>query len=494
MNSIKAVSKEKIKLKKLKKPLINIPKLSNPFSNSQSQRGSKDISWNNYFVFNKIPKCNIHDISRERSNKMVYKKPMTTSTKKIESYLKRNTTKNAMLNKTNITSENGQFYPRNKLTSYRIKMLSSAKNRINNMTQRNIFSPILKNGFKLNYVDANSTNLVNLDKIWDELSINNQYRNYFKYVYKELEPSYKEELYEKEIENINNVKNCLKDLKYFISLRKDDLSDIKKLNDELGKELLNKNSNGKEKILNQISDRIIILREHSINICKSMRKLKYYIFSINNLEKYDLDVLSKKFDFDKNYIIKMKSELKFLRDGFAKYYFNIENDQTPFLLKASDETKISEGDFFLRVIPITDEIRKEILDCNFYIHQELIAYQNVNYDNKNFRCISPLKRDYNFDEKITNLNDFRGSITERRKEENINGIENRVGKGSLAIWPDLKKYKDIDLYMENMKKKRRTIEVNKNGSANNIYRMNQFNNILKKDINNNIKAKEAINY
>ena len=492
MDSIKTFPKEKIKLKKfkkLKKPLIKIPKISNQFTNSQSQKGKKEISWGNYFMANKFSKYNIHDTSREKSDRLVNKKPISTSARKIESYLKENTTRNSMLNKNNNTSENGKFFPRSRLTSYRIKMLCSAKNKINNLTQRNIFSPILKNGFNLNYVDVNSTNLVNLDKIWDELSINKQYRNYFKYVYKELELNYKEELYEKEIEDINNVKNCLKDLKYFINLRKEDLSEIESLNDKLGQELLNKNSNGKEIILNKISDRIILLREHTINICKSMRKLKYYIFSINNLEKYNFNILSKKFDFDKNYIIKMKSELKFLREGFAKYYFNIENDQTPFLLKASDKTKISEGDYFLRIIPITDEIRKEIIDCNFYIHQELIAYQNANYDKKNFRCISPIKRDDQLIEKNINLNELKGSITERRRDEKINGIEDGIGTGSLAFWPGIKKYKNIEVFPENNGKRRRTIEVNKNGSANCIYRMNQFNIFFNKDINNKKKIK-----
>ena len=492
MNSIKTFPKEKIKIKKLKnlkKPLIKIPKLSNPLTNSPSQKdkGRKEISWDNYYILKKNSKIYNNDTSREKINRLSNKKSNNISAQKIDCYLKQNTTRNSMINKNNNTSGNGQLYPRSRLTSCRLKMLSSAKSRMNNLTQRNIFSPILKNGFNLNYVDVNSTNLINLDKIWDELGINKQYRKYFRYIYKELDPNYKAQLYQKEIEDTNSVKNCLKDLKYFINLRKEDLSDIKILNDKLGQELINKNSNGKEIILNQISDRFISLREHTVNICKSMRKLKYYVFSINNLDKYNFDLLSKKFDFDKNYIIKMKSELNFLRDGFTKYYFNIENDQTPFLLKASDETKISEGDYFLRVIPITDKIRNEILDCNFYIHQELIAYQSANFSKKNFRCISPIKKDEFFEEKKINLNELKGSITERRKDEKINGIGDRVGTGSLAFWPELKKYKDIDIIMENKKKKKRTIEINKNGSSNNIYRMNQFNIFIKKD--NFIKKK-----
>ena len=500
MNSLSTIPQEKIKLKKIKKtkkPIIKIPKISNPFTNSKTNKGVKEISWDNRFDFNKILHYHNIETSRENSHKLNNKNQINTSGRKIESYLRQSATRNSNLNQENNTSGNKQFYPKSRLTSYRIKMLCSAKSRINSLTQRNIFSPILKNGFNFNYVDINSTNLVNLDKIWDEFCINKQYRNYFKYVYKELDPSYKQELYQKEIEEIKDVQNCIKDLKYFINLRKEDLSEIKNMNDNLEQELLNKNQNGKEIILGQISGKIAILREHTVNICKSLRKLKYYIFSINNLEKYNFDKLSKKFDFDKNYLIKMKSELKFLREGFAKYYFNIENDQTPFLLKASDKTKINEGDYFLRVIPLTEELRKDILDCNYYIHQELIAYQNANFDRKNFRCISPIKRDgifieENFDKKFK-INQIKGSITERRKDEIINGIEDRVVSGSLRIWPNIKYSKDIDLYFET-KKKRRSIDVNKNRSSSNIYKINQFNNFFKKNLNTKKKIKGDINY
>ena len=231
-----------------------------------------------------------------------------------------------------------------------------------------------------------------------------------------------------------------------------------------------------------------------------MKKLKYYIFSVNNLGKYNFDELSKKFDFDKNYIIKMKSELKFLQDGFAKYYFNIENDQTPFLLKASDKTKITKGDYFLRIVPLSDELRKEILDCNFYIHQELIAYQNTNFKQKNFRCISPIRRDDLFLENITernqkiNMNNTGGYMTERRKEEKFNSIENMNKNEYQCRGKEFKKFYNFEPYLETNRKNRRTIDVNKIGSVNNIYKINYFNSFFKKNNNTKKKIRENINF
>ena len=80
------------------------------------------------------------------------------------------------------------------------------------------------------------------------------------------------------------------------------------------------------------------------------------------MDKYDIDLLSEKFNFDKNYLIKMKSELNFLKKGFAKYFFNIENDQTPFLLNASQkniENNKSNINFY--IVPLKKEIENDII-------------------------------------------------------------------------------------------------------------------------------------
>ena len=494
MNSITTFPKEKIRIKKfskIKKPIIKIPKISNQFPHPKTHRENKEISWDNNFLFQKIKnKNNSQEKIKFNKKNWTHKNSLHSSHKNITNFFEKNLniTNNSILDKILNKTPNNPIYPRNRLLSYRKKMIFSAKNKLDNLTQRNIYTPQLKNEFNFTNVDVNSTNLMNLEKKWNEFDINKQYRNYFKYIYRELEPEYKEELYNKEIEELNNVKKCIYDLKHFINLRTVDLCELKKLNDKLEQELINKNNNGKEAILNEISDKIISLREHTINICKSMRKLKFYIFSINNLGKYNFDIISKNFDFDKNYIIKMKSELKFLNEGFAKYYFNLENDQTPFLIKASDKTKKTKGDYFLRVIPLYYDKKKEILDCNFYIHQELIAYQNTNFNKKNFRCISPIKKDdFDFEKylelnKKFNISNLGGFNTERRKGE-INWIGNEFRN----------KYKDIDVYLEKNQKKRRTIEVNKNISAGNIYYINQFNNYFQKN-NNNLKRKIKGNF
>ena len=497
MNSNTLFSKDMNKPKIVKKPnipLIKIPKISNPFNISNSQRGAKDISFENNLIFHKILN---KDIFIDKSNKKPNQNTINSAFRNIDIYNKQNTTKNSILNRTkNLYLSNNQLKPKSGLNLYRLKMFNSDKSNKKILTQKNFKMPKIKNNFNLNYVDINSTNMINLEKLWDEFGINKQYRNYFKYIYKELETDYKDNLYLKETEELNNIKNIIKELKYFINLRKDILNEIKSLNDKLQQELLEKNNNGKEQILKEIIDKINLLRKHTINVCRSMQKLKSYMFSINSLDKYNLDIISKKFDFDKNYIIKMKFELNFLKEGFAKYYFNIGNDQTPFLLNASDEKKIPKGDLFLRVIPLDNELKKEILNWDFYIHKELIAYQNENLHKQIFRCISPIRQNEIIVEKKLENNRNRsmcdlggGYLTDKKSEQIINRIWDKKKENILD--EKLNKLKKIDDNLMKRIKKRNTIGKNKNVSSSNIYILNQYNNFFhknrKKKIKENIK-------
>ena len=472
--------KEKIKISELNKnkSLIKIPKIKNPFNDPKTNRHIRESNWNNRFIYSKIPN---YDSFKDK-NVLCNKKYINfINYRKIDNYLSSKSPKNYLLNQTNIDTTNiNQKYSNQLLFLNKTRIQTfSAKDKNYSFISKNYLSPLSNNN-----IDNNNQSLINLKKLWDELEILKPYRNYFNYIYKELETEYKEEIYQKEIQELNRVKLNIKSLKYYIGLRLEIIQEIKELNEKLGKELLNKNNNAKEILLNEISNKIILLREQTINVCQSMKKLKEIIFTINNLDKYDFDILSKKFKFDKNYLIKMKSELNFLKEGFSKYYFNIENDQTPFLLKASDKTKITKEDYFIRVIPLNNEIKNSIIDCIFYIHQELIAYQNIHFNKKDFRRISPIRRKDN--EFISNANEaldkqtHRMCITDREKKNKLNGIEN-----------DKKAFTYIGNYTGDDKKSKNDLfEKSKNNNKINVNNNNSSNihNNLMKNINENNKT------
>ena len=64
-----------------------------------------------------------------------------------------------------------------------------------------------------------------------------------------------------------------------------------------------------------------------------MKKIKNKIYEGYLKGKYDLDIISKTYGFDKDYIIKLKEEMKFLKTGKIGLFFNIGKSPDPFLIK-----------------------------------------------------------------------------------------------------------------------------------------------------------------
>ena len=338
-------------------------------------------------------------------------------------------------------------------------------------------------------------NLNNINKLWEELCVSKQYRHLFCVIYKELNDEDNQKIYQKEINELMSVKNDINILKSNIELRQNIIEDISKLNDDLNKEVVNKNNDKKEIIINEMSSKIEILREKTINVCFSMKKLKNELYGLKNLDKFDIDILSEKFNFDKNYIIKMKSELNFLKEGFAKYYFNINNDQTPFLLGASDKNlekneKKLETDIKMRVVPLKKEIENDIIECIYYIYQELIAYQNEKVSKNILMRISPLRRKNNTKEN-NNLNIINGkednNILSKKPSREIFNLKINNNKNYIY---SKKKFLKIDKNGNNiLLKQYKSHKNSKNENKNNSIRLNYNNPLI---LPNNPPKKEKV--
>ena len=390
----------------------------------KSVNAIREKNWDDRFIYNKIPQYNSF---KDKNVLINLRKKCHSSRKKlgitrgnpsniIESslYLYRplsnKTTigypfingKNSM--KTISAKERHFIYNSNKKNDFNYKkfLLFGDNKILDNYKKYEILNN--KDGFN----NINIINLNNIIKLWNELSINNTYRNLFCVIYKELDDEDKEELYQRETNELLSIKNDIKDLKDNIELRLNTIKEISDLNTKLNTEIINKDNKSNEIIINEISDKIGTLRQHTVNVCHSMKKLKYELNGLNNLDKYNINAIAEKFNFDKNYLIKMKGELNFLKEGFAKYYFNINNDHTPFLLRASEKSKISnDKDPFYHLIPLKQELKNEILECTYYIYQELIAYQNEKVNKRILRCISPLKRGLKINENESQYNNVK---------------------------------------------------------------------------------------
>ena len=466
-------------------PLLSSNKMKKKIKRVKSVNALREKQWDDRFIYDKIP---LYD---SKNDKNVL----------INLNCKSNSGNRKFGNKGINFPDNSLFIYRplsNKTTMNHLFLngknnmkMPSAKSRDLNFRNENIlgnkyksfleYGPNNVNGFEnykksenKNNIDSSNFNVINLInlnnimKMWDELGVNKTYRKLFSVIYKELDDENKEELYKKETNEINKIKSYINDLKKDIENRIRTIQELYDLNVKLNTEIINKDNKCNEIILGEISEKINKLRIHTINVCKSMKKLKTELSGIKNLDKYDINIIGEKFNFDKNYLIKLKSELNFLKEGFSKYYFNIANDQTPFLLKASEKSKISnDKDPFIHLIPLTQELKEEISDCTYYIYQELIAYQNEKVHNKILRCISPLKRI------IKNQNeDDSKNIGEREESDNKRFINDHINnKINLLMNKNTGMKNYINMSEDNINNKFNSFQL-QNINKNNNYQNN----------------------
>ena len=371
-------------------PLAKYTSESRPFTRVQSVTAVRKKPWNRRFIYNKIPDyyqindkniklnkkprmCNMHKNSVFDTNYITYQQ-----SKKKKNFKKgfNRTTSGFFSHSSYITNNNEFSFNNRNIIS---PLTNSALNRNNLMREK----------LNLN-VNSNDENFSSIKKLWNELCVQMSYREVFIIIYNQLSGEEKEQFYQKELSELNSVKNDIKSLNYYIEQRTNILKDLYEQNIKLNR--LKNTDDAINEILNDISTLIEKLRDATIDVCYAMRKLKNDMYMVNNITKYDIDLLSSKSKFDKNYLIKMKGELSFLKEGNAKFFFNLNGDRSPFLLKASDPIANNEKDLFMRIIQIKDEIKEHIKECNYYIYQELIAYQqNIIAKEKIFRCVSPIK-------------------------------------------------------------------------------------------------------
>ena len=358
-----------------------------------------------------------------------------------------------------------------KTMSAKVKDMKIENNKL--IPQNNIK---IKNFFE----DIKIKNIINL---WNELEVLNPYRKYFCFIYKEIDDEDQDNLYQNEINELIELKNDIKNLTYNIELRFGIIKKLSELNTELNNEIKNnKNNKVNNFIINEMLKEIEELTEQTINIVVYMKKIKTKINNVSNLGKYNIDIISKKYHFDKNYLIKMKAETNFLREGYAKVYFNLKNEETPFFLKMCDNNnnnnKTPKKEPYIQALSLNENTINQIKECSYYIYQELIAYQNDNANKKVFRCISPLRKNnsaYNY----SNINFYHDKfiVNDEKNQENENEKEKEEEK-------EKEKEKEKDKDKEEIIINGSGLEINKEKIEDN---MNKFKRNSKDNMHNSVK-------
>jgi hypothetical protein len=123
-----------------------------------------------------------------------------------------------------------------------------------------------------------------------------------------------------------------------------------------------------DKFLGDIIQCIKNIRIISVNIVNYYVKIRE-ISSYSILGgKYDLDRINKSYNFDKNYLIKMRYDLDFLCGSALQNFFNFAEDADPFLISCGE--KVTDKYY----VQVDEDMNMSIKNCQFQILQDMIFY------------------------------------------------------------------------------------------------------------------------
>ena len=250
-----------------------------------------------------------------------------------------------------------------------IKKMQPIKEKIEIYSNLNVPFPYISSKVteenKLNEVLEEELNLVH--SIWDDLGVTEEYRQVFESIVKELDEQIRKELFEFEITNLKKFSDCLFKLSKDINSRDKNITQLRIFDESLSdnKEKLS------EKVLAEIIQCIRNLRIQSINIVHHFNKIRE-ISSYNLMAgKFNLEKLNKTYIYDKNYLIKMRYDLDFLKSSSLSEYFEFSDQSDPFLIRLSDNSTNQNKHH----VSISPEMLNSIRECELHMINDVIFFQ-----------------------------------------------------------------------------------------------------------------------
>ena len=357
-----------------------------------------------------------------------------------------------------------------------------------------------------------------LRKIWDELGVTSIYIDNFEAIINN-ENNSKEEImlnlrneqkqmikFKEDIKKVvaeilkreNDIKNIIeldrkyleiktkiylspkKNIKNNNSIKGEDL-DIKENNENNNKtDKKDKINEQKNKIEEEIEKGLNCLRLHGINVVSTIKRFNMKYDHLLNSGKIDVNYLKKEYGFDNNYLMKLKTDLDFLKgtDIGDLYHFS-EKGKDPFLISISMKLDTEKK---YKILPISEEMMVIIKSYNYLLNEiEIFSIMKNDYER-----IDTLPNNFNHTYKYgglingINKNDS-NAFDSKLKISNNNFItpkikESKISFNSTQQVPKLKNKKsEFSIKPLKRKSNQDTIGLDDKNSQN----LNEFENLKK---------------
>ena len=238
-------------------------------------------------------------------------------------------------------------------------------------------------------------------KLWEKLGVTQHYQNIFENVSSQLSSSnYLEGYLKKELSHLNNINNLVLKIIENVTSREKHIQLLQNYDIKVREENIQKKNNINENLINDIHFSLNELRMNSISIVKNYIELRKICGYESLMSKLEIDKIP---GLKKNYLIIMKNDTDFLSNSsLIKYFSFAPND--PFLTSIGNEKDNSK-----QKIPISEEIKEEIKEYQYFFIDEII-FNEINkfniYNNLN-------KNDYTLSSSYSLV-----SITSSKRKQN----------------------------------------------------------------------------
>ena len=195
----------------------------------------------------------------------------------------------------------------------------------------------------------------------------------------------------KRLKKIKNLKSKNRSIEH----KEDEKSSYKNRNDndyyedyiEKSKEFdeeINKYKINKEKIENDIGNFLKLLRLHTINAVSQFTKFRINYNFYFTSGKNDVNQMKNGYEFDYNYLLKIKKDCEFFKNSSIKNIFNFSKncEKDPFFLNLLN-TNAKNSNNKYKYLTATEDTLNQIKECMFILDQEEIYFKISQNQNNN---------------------------------------------------------------------------------------------------------------
>lgn len=378
--------------------------------------------------------------------------------------------------------------------------------------------------------NLNDEEFCEIELLWDELGITDEYQDQFE-LYLDSINNYenKKKFLSIEKKNLEKIKDALLKFSKEKKTRIKNIEILKKLNNNIKENSINGDNTVNKEFLKDINDSIKAIRINSINVVNSLIKVReaFTCFSIE--DKINFDKINKNYLFDNNYLLKMNSELSFLKyseiakifkkndieeeeniDTFLTVYKNYKNDKnnsnilSKELLSAIDKCRyyILEDSFLnnikvKKILKIKTKNHVQKIN-NKYKGKSLITLSNNGFNDLGYSKnidfqLHKIKNELgkNYNNIFLNNNRQKQNTIPNNKRYNFLKNKIKIKNNNIVVERDETPYKinsDLDSIKNNCEFKKEEEQHDNKDILSDEFKNNKVNNDNNKDSNINKKS------